>query len=90
MGLRSCLCGSGHARYPLYDAAGIFCTFVCGACEPEKRAKYNPAIFETASQYAATGEEQDIALEVDREPYSTYGEDTRRGEMSDDLGESFD
>ena len=55
-----CTCNSGHERYPLYDAAGIFCEYVCEACETERREKYNPAIFDGESVYAASGEEEDI------------------------------
>ena len=35
-----CNCGSGLERYPLVDARGIFCTYVCEKCEKEKRSKY--------------------------------------------------
>lgn len=49
---RPCNCGSGLIHYPLIDARGIFCTYVCGACEKEKKAKYRPEIFEN-SQYEA-------------------------------------
>jgi hypothetical protein len=60
MPIRLCPCGSGHERYELRDAAGIFCAFVCDSCEEEKRSRFNPRIFESRSRYAATGEEQDI------------------------------
>lgn len=55
-----CRCGSGEPRRELKDAAGIFCAFVCDACERQTRAKYNPAIFNPRGRYAVTGEEQDI------------------------------
>lgn len=55
-----CFCGSSLEKRPLYDAAGIFCTYVCDACEEEKRGRYDPAIFESGTVYAATGEEGDI------------------------------
>lgn len=55
-----CACGSNEARRELRDAAGIFCTFVCDRCEDEKRAKYDPAIFDGRSSYAVTGDEEDI------------------------------
>jgi hypothetical protein len=65
---RKCFCGSGQFKYALTDSRGIFCTYVCEACEDEKRAKYNPAIFGSASQYdEATQGEQ---IEGD-EPLST-------------------
>jgi hypothetical protein len=57
---RPCRCGSGHDHYPLLDAAGIFCAYVCEACEPERRKKYDPAIFDSRRAYAATGNEEDI------------------------------
>jgi hypothetical protein len=59
-GSKPCNCGSGHERYELTDAAGIFCTYVCEDCEEEKRSHYSPAIFDTAAPYAVTGEEEDI------------------------------
>lgn len=60
MPIRTCLCGSGLSRFEIVDAAGIFCTFACDRCEEEKRKKFNPAIFESGSPYAASGEEADI------------------------------
>jgi hypothetical protein len=48
--LRLCPCGSGHIRRELFDAHGIFCAFVCDACEARKRAVYDPKIF-TAATY---------------------------------------
>lgn len=60
MPIRLCPCGSGKERYELHDAAGIFCCFVCEACEPKKRASYNPAIFEPHTAYAVSGEEEDL------------------------------
>lgn len=60
---RPCNCGSGEDRYALEDAAGIFCTYVCSKCEAEKKARYNPAIFESGSPYSATGEEGDIGID---------------------------
>lgn len=58
--LKLCPCGSGNYRSELRDAAGIFCTFYCVDCAKEKMARFNPAIFESRSSYAVTGEEQDI------------------------------
>jgi hypothetical protein len=60
MRTRECPCGSGHERYELRDAAGIFCTFVCEKCEGEKRKRFNPAIFDSRSSYSTSGEEEDI------------------------------
>ena len=42
---RECNCGSGATRRPLYDARGIFCTYVCDMCEERKRAQFRPEIF---------------------------------------------
>ena len=42
-----CFCDSGLPRRALIDAAGIFCCYVCDKCEDEKRASYNPAIFDS-------------------------------------------
>jgi hypothetical protein len=47
--LSLCPCGSGHIRRELRDARGIFCAFVCDACEARKRAKFDPVIFVSAS-----------------------------------------
>jgi hypothetical protein len=43
---KPCPCGSGEPREELVDARGIFCTFVCSACEAEKRRGYRADIFE--------------------------------------------
>ena len=43
--LRQCACGSGHACRELCDARGVFCAFVCDACETKKRAAYDPRVF---------------------------------------------
>jgi len=43
---RQCKCGSGHERYKLADAAGVFCAFVCEKCEESVKKKYDPRIFE--------------------------------------------
>jgi hypothetical protein len=32
-------------RQPLYDARGIFCTYVCHICEAHKRDQFRPEIF---------------------------------------------
>lgn len=80
--IRECRCGSGEQRYALCDARGIFCAYVCGACEQQVRRKYRPEIFSNPRYEAAEKIEPD-------EP-STYSSDTRRGELSDDLGESPD
>ena len=68
---KPCPCGSGEYRRDLTDAAGIFCGFVCDACEAEKRARFNPAIFAAGSPYATSGEEEDIGLG----PYGDDGDD---------------
>ncbi len=70
--IRECTCGSGSERYELTDAAGIFCAFVCEKCEKEKRSKFNPAIFESGTTYAATGEEEDIFIDRDRGDNDDY------------------
>lgn len=53
MGRRTeCPCGSGEFPDKLTDARGIFCCYTCPKCEAEKRAKYDPRIFEN-SRYEA-------------------------------------
>jgi len=58
--MKTCSCGSKEPRRELVDAAGIFCTFVCDACEADKRKRFNPAIFEPFTPYAITGNEDDL------------------------------
>jgi hypothetical protein len=60
MTIKQCPCGSGHERYELRDAAGIFCAFVCEKCEDERRSRFNPIIFDGETYYAVTGDEDDI------------------------------
>ena len=43
---KMCPCGSGNERYELNDARGIFCCYVCDACEEEQRAKYREDVLE--------------------------------------------
>ena len=40
-----CPCGSGQPRRDLIDLQGIFCAYVCDACEAEKKAEFKPDIF---------------------------------------------
>lgn len=72
---KPCRCGSELLDYELCDAAGIFCAYVCEKCEPEVRKKYNPAIFNGGTVYAATGEEEDIGLTEDMEAEARAAED---------------
>lgn len=60
MTTHECGCGSGQPRRPLRDAAGTFLCYVCDACEATKRHGYNQNIFDTASAYSRTGNEDDI------------------------------
>jgi hypothetical protein len=55
-----CPCGSGEPCRDLDDAAGIFCCLVCDACEQDRRAAFDPRIFDRDSRYAVTGNEEDI------------------------------
>jgi hypothetical protein len=48
----TCRCGSGEPRYPLTDARGIFCTYVCVKCERQTRAGYRPEIFTDGTYWA--------------------------------------
>lgn len=47
--MKPCSCGSGLPRRALYDARGIFCAYVCDACEARKRAGFRPGIFTDAN-----------------------------------------
>jgi len=49
---KDCNCGSGLERFELVDARGIFCTFICDACEDEKRARYRCDVLESPSYWA--------------------------------------
>jgi hypothetical protein len=42
---RPCPCGSGQPRRDLADARGIFCGYVCNACERRVRRGYDAEIF---------------------------------------------
>lgn len=46
MRIKICTCGSGKERYELLDASAVFVCFVCQDCEKEKKAQYDPRIFE--------------------------------------------
>jgi len=48
--LQECPCGSGEYPEAIYDARGIFVSYVCDKCRKEKLSKYRPEIF-TDSQY---------------------------------------
>jgi hypothetical protein len=50
MMIKPCSCGSGLPKYPLHDARGIFCTYVCDACLEEKEKEFRLEIF-TNSKY---------------------------------------
>lgn len=50
--MSNCSCGSGWTRRDLIDARGIFCTFVCDRCEPEKRLRFRADIFEDGAYSA--------------------------------------
>jgi hypothetical protein len=60
MALRNCNCGSGKPRRPLFDAAKIFCCFVCDQCEEKKKREFKGIIFDPKTKYAKTGKEEDI------------------------------
>lgn len=48
-----CVCwDQPGTRFPLYDARGIFLTYACDFCEPEKRLRYRPDVL-TDPNYAA-------------------------------------
>ena len=39
-----CMCGSKRRKYALYDARGIFLTYVCEECSAEKQKHYRPDV----------------------------------------------
>ena len=46
-----CNCGSGLERFPLNDAHGIFCAYVCDKCEEKVKSKYRPETFTDSTVY---------------------------------------
>lgn len=54
-----CNCGSGKERYPLSDARGIFCAYVCEDCESEVRKKYRVDVMEDPNYYCDEQIEED-------------------------------
>ena len=50
--LEECPCGSGEPAWPLVDARGIFCSYVCEECEQRVRAGYRPDIFEDSDYWS--------------------------------------
>ena len=54
-----CRCGSGLERRELIDARGIFCAFVCDACEAGAKAKFRPDIFTDFDYWADEPIEED-------------------------------
>lgn len=52
------VCERGR-RWALHDARGIFCCYVCDACEADKRARYRAEVLTDA------GYEADEAIEED-------------------------
>lgn len=56
----ACRCGSGLPRRVLADAAGIFCAFVCDTCESDRKAGFNPDIFERDTLYSVYGTEESL------------------------------
>ena len=47
-----CRCGSKLYRYPLFDARGIFCAYVCKVCEKKKKSEFRAEIFIDPNYYA--------------------------------------
>ena len=41
-----CRCGSGEERHALYDARGIFATYVCDKCEESKKKEFRQDVFD--------------------------------------------
>ena len=48
---RECRCGSGLTHHALYDARGIFVSYVCTKCEPSVRDRYRADIFTDADYW---------------------------------------
>lgn len=54
-----CACGSTRKRRPLFDARGIFCTYVCDECEEEKKKEFRPDIFTDPDYWISEPVEED-------------------------------
>lgn len=54
-----CDCGSGLPSFPLYDARGIFVSYICAGCEKSVKAKYRPEIFTNPTYWADEPIEED-------------------------------
>lgn len=61
--LRICNCGSGMPSYELLDAAGIYVSRVCEACEDSVRSRYAPEIWDRTA-YAMRAEEFGESIEA--------------------------
>jgi len=46
-------------RWPLHDARGIFCAYVCDKCEEAVRGRYRVDVFEDADYWADEDIEDD-------------------------------
>lgn len=51
---RLCSCHAHLPKRPLYDARGIFCAYVCDACEQEEREKFRSDIFNDRNHITST------------------------------------
>jgi hypothetical protein len=50
--LSQCSCGSGFEAPQRLDARGIFLTYACEKCWPEKRKQYRPEALEDPNYWA--------------------------------------
>jgi len=85
---RDCSCGSRKPRRPLLDARGIFCAYVCDACEARKRGAYRAEIFEDAAYEADDLGDDGEAMAEERAARAlpVYGEMCRHPEKCEGIG----
>ena len=56
---KTCRCGSGEDHYPLMDARGIFCGYVCSQCETQYKKKFRPEVFTNPNYWTTENVEED-------------------------------
>lgn len=50
--LPECPCGSGQPAPQHFDGRGIFLTYACDKCWPEKKKKYRPDVLTDSNYWA--------------------------------------
>lgn len=64
--MKLCICGSGKGRIERRDARGIFLTFACEDCWPEKSRTYRADVLSDPNYWADE--------EIDPDPLPMHGD----------------